>query len=104
MLYTVINTIIRGFDVELQDPEGLLEHAQPHQRIRPHVYSFPISSVYATINARHHRLADVIKAVVASNQLLRTAAIVEGECEDDSADEADEPSNYDHVKAADGRG
>jgi hypothetical protein len=46
---TVASTIIINFDVELSDPEGMMEQKPSYKRIRDHVHSFPKHPLFAKI-------------------------------------------------------
>lgn len=46
---TISSTIINNFDVELSDPEGIMEESPSYKRIRDHIYSFPKHPLKAKI-------------------------------------------------------
>ena len=46
---TLSSTIIDNFDVELSDPEGIMEQKPSYKRIRDHIYSFPKHDLKAKI-------------------------------------------------------
>ena len=46
---TIASTIINNFDVELSDPEGIMEQKPSYKRIRDHIYSFPKHHLKAKI-------------------------------------------------------
>eukprot|EP00956_Cyclotella_meneghiniana_P024621 scaffold49682_cov53-Cyclotella_meneghiniana.AAC.7 len=48
---TIASTIINNFDVELSDPEGIMEQKPSYKRIRDHIYSFPKHPLKAKITA-----------------------------------------------------
>jgi len=48
---TIASTIINNFDVELSDPEGIMEQTPSYKRIRDHIYSFPKHPLKAKITA-----------------------------------------------------
>eukprot|EP00566_Odontella_aurita_P006497 CAMPEP_0113566930 /NCGR_PEP_ID=MMETSP0015_2-20120614/22995_1 /TAXON_ID=2838 /ORGANISM="Odontella" /LENGTH=601 /DNA_ID=CAMNT_0000469271 /DNA_START=79 /DNA_END=1884 /DNA_ORIENTATION=- /assembly_acc=CAM_ASM_000160 len=48
---TVASTIINNFDVELSDPEEIMELKPSYKRIRDHIYSFPKHPLRAKITA-----------------------------------------------------
>ena len=48
---TIASTIINNFDVELSDPEGIMEQKPSYKRLRDHIYSFPKHPLKAKITA-----------------------------------------------------
>ena len=55
---TIASTIINNFDVELSDPEGIMEEKHSFQRIRDHIYSFPKHPLKAKITALNEEVAE----------------------------------------------
>ncbi len=54
---TIASTIINNFDVELSDPEGIMEETHSFQRLRDHIYSFPKHPLKAKITALNEEVA-----------------------------------------------
>ena len=59
----ILETLFQSFDVTFDDPGGLFEDEHPFQSIRPHIYSFPRTEVYATVSMRHLDFADAARKV-----------------------------------------
>ena len=49
---TIVNTIVNEFDVQIQDPMGLMTEEPAYRRVQVHTYTFPKKKVVATITKR----------------------------------------------------
>jgi len=69
VMVAILEAIFEGFDVEIDDPEGLFEKRHPYQRIRPHIYSFPRSKVFARLTPRHKGWNEAVNSVMRKEHL-----------------------------------
>mmetsp|Transcript_14439 Transcript_14439/g.21177 ORF Transcript_14439/g.21177 Transcript_14439/m.21177 type:complete len:500 (+) Transcript_14439:2-1501(+) len=58
----IVSTIAINFDVELSDPEGIMDEEHSYQRLREHIYSFPKHPLFARITPHRGKEAKEAKS------------------------------------------